>query len=44
MKSFYLGDRLNANDGSEAAVTARTKIGWMKFKECGVLLHEESFR
>ena len=28
VKSFcYLGDRLNANDGSEAAVTARTRIG-----------------
>ena len=28
VKSFcYLGDRLNASGGSEAAVTARTKIG-----------------
>ena len=27
-KSFcYLGDRLNASDGSEAAITARTRIG-----------------
>ena len=35
VKSFsYLGDRLNASGGSEAAVTARTKIGWIKFREC----------
>ena len=34
VKSFcYLGDRLN-NGRSEAAVTARTRIGWIKFKEC----------
>ena len=40
VKSFcYLGDRLNANDGSEAAVTARTRIGWIKFGECGELLY-----
>ena len=32
VKSFcYLGDRLNASGGSEAAVTARTRIGWIKF-------------
>ena len=36
MKSFcYLGDRLNASGGSEAAVTARMRIGWIKFRECG---------
>ena len=34
----YLGDRLNASGGSEAAVTARTRYGWLKFKECGELL------
>ena len=39
VKSFcYLGDRLNANGGSEAAVTAKTKIGWIKFGECRELL------
>jgi len=26
----YLGDRKNASGGCEAAVTARTRIGWMK--------------
>ena len=39
VKSFrYLGYRLNARGGSEAAVTARTRIGWIKFRECGALL------
>ena len=44
VKSFsYLGDRLNASGGSEAAVTARTKIGWIKFRECGELLYGRKF-
>ena len=34
----YLGDRLNANGGCEAAVTARVRIGWIRFRECGELL------
>ena len=34
----YLGDRLNASGGCEAAVTARVRIGWVKFRECGELL------
>ena len=34
----YLGDRLNAGGGCEAAVTARVRIGWMRFRECGELL------
>ena len=38
-----LGSRLNASNGSEAAVTATT-IGWIKFRECGKLLHEENFQ
>ena len=44
VKSFcYLGDRLNASGGSEAAVTATTRIGWIKFKECGELLCGKKF-
>ena len=39
----YLGDRLNASGGSEAAVTARTRIGWTKFRECGELLYRRKF-
>ena len=38
MNSFYFGDRLNANGGCEAVVTARTRIEWTKFRECGELL------
>ena len=44
VKSFcYLGYRLNASGGSEAAVTARTRIKWIKFRECGELLHGRKF-
>ena len=40
MKSFcYLGNRLNARDGSKAVVTARTRIGSINFRECGELLN-----
>ena len=30
----YLGDRVSAGGGCEAAVTARTRCGWAKFREC----------
>ena len=44
VKSFcYLGDRVNASGGCEAAVTARARIGWVKFKECGELLNSKRF-
>ena len=44
VKSFcYLGDRVNASGSCEAAVTARAIIGWVKFKECGVLLNSKRF-
>ena len=39
----YLGDRVNASGGCEAAVTARARIGWVKFRECGELLISERF-
>ena len=29
----YLGDRVNASGGCKAAVIARARIGWVKFKE-----------
>ena len=35
---WYLGDRLSVSGGCEAAVTARARFGWMKFRECGELL------
>ena len=44
VKSFcYLGDRLNASGGSEAAVTGRTRIGWINFREFGELLYGRKF-
>ena len=44
MRSFcYLGDRVNASGGCEVAVTARVRIGWVKFKECGELLNSKRF-
>ena len=33
----YLRDRLNSSGGCEAAVTARVRIGWVRFSECGVI-------
>ena len=36
----YLGDRVSAGGGCEAAVTARTRCGWAKFRE---LLHGRRF-
>ena len=38
VKGFcYLEDRLTASGGTEAVVTARTRIAWIKFRECGEL-------
>ena len=39
----YLADRLNASGGCEAAVTARVRIRWVRFRECGELLLENRF-
>ena len=39
----YLGDSVNAGGGCEAAVTARARIGWVKFRECGELLNTKRF-
>ena len=36
---MYLGDRVSAGGGCEAAVTARTRCGWAKSRGCGELLH-----
>ena len=40
VNGFYLGDRLNASGGCKPAVTARVKISWVRFRECGELLLE----
>ena len=34
---------MNASGGCEAAVTARVRIGWVKFRECGELLNSKGF-
>ena len=39
----YLGDRVSAGGGCEAAVTARTRCWWAKLRECGELLHGRKF-
>ena len=40
-KFSCVGDRLNANGGCETAVTARTRIGWMKFRKCSKILKRQ---
>ena len=35
--------KVNAGGGCEAAVTARARIGWVKFRECGELLNSKRF-
>ena len=42
-KFSYLGDGLNANRGCETAVTARTRIGWIKFSKCSEILKGRRF-
>ena len=39
----YLGYRLNASGECEAAVIARTKLGWKKLRECGEILFRKRF-
>ena len=39
----YLGDRVSADGGCEAAVTVRTRCGWATFRECSELLYGEDF-
>ena len=34
---------MNASGGCEVAVTARARIGWVKFRECGELLNSIRF-
>jgi len=34
---------MNASGGCEAAVTARIRTGWMKFREYGEILHGKNY-
>ena len=44
VKGFcYLGDKLNASGGCETAVISIVRMGWMKFRKCGELLHGRKF-
>ena len=43
MEFTYLGDRVNAGGGCEAAVGARTKCEWAKPRKSGELLHGRRF-
>ena len=44
VKGFcYLCDKLNASGGCEAAATARTRVEWKKFRECGEILFGKRF-
>ena len=40
-KITYQGDRASAGGGCEAAVTARTRYGWVKLRQRGELLYEK---
>ena len=42
-KFSYLGDRLHATGWCETAVTGRTRIGSMKFRECSEILEGRRF-
>ena len=39
----YLGDRISSGGGCVAAVTSRTRLGWVKFRECQDLLCGKKF-
>ena len=39
----YFGNRLHACGECEAAVTARTRVGWKKFRECGEIMFGKRF-
>ena len=39
----YFGDRVSAGGGNEAVVCARTRCGWVKYRECGELIYGRRF-
>ena len=39
----YLGDRVSAGGECETAMTASTRCGWVKRRECGELLYGKRF-
>ena len=44
MKEFiYLDEGMGEDGGCEAAVTARTRCGWINIRVCGEFLYENGF-
>ena len=43
MEFTYLGDRVSAGGGCEAAVTVRTRCVWVKFRQCSEFLYGRRF-
>ena len=41
-KFTYLGGKLNATGLCETEVTARSRLGWMKFRECSKILKRQN--
>ena len=39
----YLGNRVSAGGGCGVSVAARTRCGWVKFRECSELLYGRRF-
>ena len=39
----YIGDRMSAGGRCTAAVTVKTRCGWVKFRERGELLYDRRF-
>ena len=39
----YLGDRLSVGGGCDAAVTSRTRYGWVEFMEWDKLLYRKQY-
>ena len=37
----YIGDGINSGGQCDVAVTSRTRIGWVKFRECQDLLRKK---
>ena len=43
MTPKFSSDSMSAGGECEAAVTVRTRCGWVKFRECGELLYDRRF-
>ena len=39
VRESHLGDRVSEGEGCEAAVTARRRCWWAKYRECDEVMH-----